>query len=137
MKRPLFTPEELEELRRFDAEIDAAEITDEDYRISDLIDSLLEEPERKRTNERKRAAYNQKKQEIVDEGGEEALKAFFKSEYAKTDKEVERERKRKWYQENKDRIRAQQKAYRIRSGRQPSAEEKARKKKEKAEKNAK
>ena len=123
----LFTPEELEELRVIDAEIDAEEMTDEDWRTSDFIDSILF-PEKARANARKRAANAERRQAIIREYGEEALKKKYKADYQKVDKEAERERKKIWYQQNKDRILAQQKAYRIRSGRNISPEQRAEKK---------
>ena len=55
-----FTPEELEELRRFDAEIDVAPMEYEDYLISDFVEALLfpeRERERAKRRERERRAY--------------------------------------------------------------------------------
>ena len=134
MKNSLFTPEELEELRRIDAEIDAEPMTDEDYRLSDFIDGILF-PEQKERKERKRADNRAQRDSFVEKHGEEALKAKYKADYQKN-KEADRERKKAWYAANKDRIRAQQQAYRIRTGRQMSPEEKAQKKAETAARNA-
>lgn len=53
--------------------------------------------------------------------------------YREAHKESEAERKKKWYQENKDRIKAKQKEYRVRTGRQMPPEQKEAKKRETAE----
>lgn len=92
----IFTPAELEELRRFDAEVDAAPMEYENFLISEFIDSLLF-PER----ERKCQSYERCRERYLQ----------YQSKYRATHQEEERARKRAWYQANRDRVAAQQKAY--------------------------
>lgn len=109
----MFTAEELEELKRFDEEIDKADLTYEDYLIEDLVEDLLF-PEKARERERKAESY---KRQMASKDPEK-LKAKRKADYAVKDKEAERRRKQEWYRKNKERIRLQQKDYRVRTGRQ-------------------
>ncbi len=100
-----FTPEELEELRRYDALIDAAPMTYKDYLLSDFVEALLfpeREYERKKQREAARRRYERRK---------EAVSAYGK-EYRAAHKEQEAARKRAWYQANRERILAQQRDYR-------------------------
>ena len=121
--KSIFSPEELEELRKFDSEIDAAEMTEEDYKISDFVDELLF-PERAKKNARSRSAYAERKRAQIESGTYETVRQGYKKAYAAKDKDKERERKRRWYQENKGRVHAQQRAYRIKTGRQKDPEAK-------------
>ena len=117
----LFTPEELEELRKFDEEVDAMELTYADYLLEDLVEDLLF-PEKAAT----RVKRSTKRREQIDakkkDGTYEAVARKYKEDYAKKDKAAERERKRAWYQKNKARIALQQRDYRVRTGRQKAAE---------------
>ena len=109
MKKPLFSAEELAELARIDAEIDAAPLTDADYRASEFVDTLLfPEREKARARNRAYAARNREK---------EAARV---AEWTAAHKAEVAARKKAWYAANKARIAAQQKAYRIASGRQAS-----------------
>lgn len=103
-----FTSEELEELRRFDAEIDAAPMTFEDYQISDFVEDLLF-PGQKRS----RQSYDRYREWYIAYG----------REYRTAHQEEERRRKQRWYQENKERVRAQQRAYRQRKAAEQRAGE--------------
>lgn len=105
MKKSIFTAEELEELRRFDEEIDRAEFTIDDYELSDYIDDLLF-PERVVVRERQRQNYQKR-------GGYAANKEKIDAYYQKNKDRV-RETHKAWYEANKERIKAQQKAYRDR-----------------------
>lgn len=112
-----FTPEELEELRRFDEEVDASDLTYEDYLLEDLVEDLLFPHRvvvRKKNVERH-------KRETASKSPEE-LKQKYKAEYAKKDKEAERRRKQEWYRKNKERIALQQRDYRMKTGRQKANE---------------
>ena len=95
-----FTPAELEELRRFDAEVDAAPMEYEDFLISELIDDLLF-PEQRRKRERSHQSYERCRERCLQYG----------KEYRATHQEEERARKQAWYQANRERVAAQQKAY--------------------------
>lgn len=108
-----FTAEELEELRRFDEEIDKADLTYEDYLIEDLVEDLLF-PEKAAERERKAESYRRQ----MAAKDQEKLKAKRKADYAKKDKEAEKKRKQEWYKKNRERIRLQQRDYRMRTGRQ-------------------
>lgn len=110
MSNPLFTAEELEELKRIDAELDSQPITMAEYEAMDLIEELLfpekftEKKERVRA--RRRAHYEEHREEHL-----EACRAYYAAH-----KEEIAARKARWYQENKERLRIQQREYRIRVG---------------------
>lgn len=108
----MFTAEELEELRKFDAEVDEADLTYEDYLLEDLVEDILF-PEKAEERER-RHEYRKAKREKVPVA---ERKRREKEAYAKRDKEAEKARKREWYRKNKERILLQQKDYRERTGR--------------------
>lgn len=100
-----FTPEELEELRRFDAEVDAAPMEHEDFLISDFVEALLF-PERERARAKQRAESRRRY-----EHRKEKARAYDR-EYQAAHREEVAARKRAWYQANRERVLAQQKAYR-------------------------
>lgn len=102
-----FTPEELETLRIFDNMIDGCSLNHADYESEKLIDELLFPSSGKRYN---RDAYREHMQQLSDE----ELKKIQdeRREYAKAHKEEIRKRKQAWYQKNRERIQAQQRAYR-------------------------
>lgn len=118
MSNPLFTAEELEELKRIDAELDSQPVTKEEYEALDFIEELLfpekfaEKKEKVRA--RRRAHYEKHR--------EEHLKAC--REYYASHKEEIAARKARWYQENKERLRIQQREYRIRVGQIRTPEQK-------------
>lgn len=104
-----FTPEELEELKRIDAELDAAPLTLEDYEAQEFVDDLLfpeKAKERAKNTESKRRYYERNKEKIL----------AYHNARREADPEKEAARKRAWYQANKDRVIAQQREYRIRTG---------------------
>lgn len=105
MKRPLFTPEELEELRRVDAEIDAAPFDYADWKAVELAEALLF-PERERVKQREysRRFYARNAEKVKQ----------YSREYYQAHREEIRARKRAWYQAGRERILAQQKEYRRR-----------------------
>lgn len=117
----LFTPEELEELKAFDAEVDAMELTYEDYLFEDFVDSLLF-PEKAAESVKRKTRYRERIAAKKKDGTYEAVARKYKEEYAKKDKAAERERKREWYRRNKERVALQQRDYRIRAGIQKPAE---------------
>ncbi len=102
----MFTPEELEELRRFDEMVDREKLSYEDYVLEDLVDDILFPHEA--AKRAKRAAARKARREKKTR---EELHREYREDYAKRDKEAERARKREWYKKNRDRVRAQQKAY--------------------------
>lgn len=105
MQRQLFTPEELEELRRFDAEIDAAPLNFEDWKTIELVEALLSpDCDRERA---KRREYNRRYYEHAKE-----KRRQYSRKYRAAHRESEAERKKAWYQANRGRVLAQQKAYR-------------------------
>ena len=85
----MFTAEELEELKRFDEEIDREDLTHEDYMLEELVEDILF-PE-KAAARKKLADYRKKKREAVPA---EERKRKAKEAYAKKDKEAEKARKR-------------------------------------------
>ena len=100
-----FTPEEREELRRYDAMIDAAPMTYEDYQLSDFVEALLF-PERERARAKQRTAARRRY-----ERRKEKARAYDR-EYQAAHREEVAARKRAWYQANRERVLAQQRAYR-------------------------
>lgn len=98
-----FTLAELEELRRIDAETDAAPMTYEDFMISELVDDLLFS-EKKQERERGHQSYERYREWYLAYG----------RAYRATHQEQEKARKKAWYQANRERVAAQQKAYRQR-----------------------
>lgn len=103
----LFSPEELEELRRVDAEIDAAPLDYEDWKAVELVEALLF-PERERERA-KRREYSRR----TYERNAEKIKQYSR-EYYQVHWEEIRAHKRAWYQANRERILAQQREYRRR-----------------------
>jgi len=110
MIRPLFTPEELEELKRIDAELDTLPVTPAEYAALELIEELLF-PEKATARKEKDRARRRSYYEKHREEGLEAGRAYYQEH-----KEEIAARKARWYQANKDRINAQQREYRIRTG---------------------
>lgn len=107
-----FSPEELEALRRFDAEIDAAPMEYEDFLISDFVEALLfpdREPEQVKRRGCKRREYEQHRERYL----------AYNREYRATHQEAEKARKRAWYQANRERVLAQQQDYRRRRSNGP------------------
>ena len=98
--RALFTPEELEELRQYDAMVDASPMSHEDWKVLGLVEDLLF-PERAREREAGRKARAARAQE-----GRARSKA-----YQEANKERIAARQRAWYQKNREQIRAQQRDY--------------------------
>lgn len=89
-----FTPEELEELRRFDAEIDAAPMEYEDYLISNFVEALLF-PER----ERERAKRRERERRTYERDAEKRRQ--YQREYRAAHKEEAAARKRAYYEANR------------------------------------
>ena len=129
--KKLFSAQELEELRLYDAEIDAEELTYEDFEQDDFIDEM-NDPAGAKKRAKKREAYHRRKEEMIQNGTYEDLVKGW-SEYYHSHKEQIKAKQKTWYEENKERIKAQQKAYRIRTGRQMTPEQKAAKKAASAE----
>lgn len=93
-----FTEKELEELRRFDALIDAAPMTYQDYIISDFVEGILF-PEQEKRRETARCRYRRRKDQA---------KAYAQA-YQAAHREEVAARKKAWYQANRERILASQK----------------------------
>lgn len=103
MGRPLFTPEELEELRKFDEIVDASPMTKEDYETSYFVSDLLfgfGEKQRKKAERIKSGSYEKERQRV--------------KAYAEKNKEKIKARRAAYYQKNKAAIAAKQKDYRAR-----------------------
>ena len=114
-----FTPEELEELRRFDAEIDAAPMEYEDYLISDFVEALLF-PDR----ERRRAQRREHDRRTYEREAEKRRQ--YQREYRAAHKEGEAAKRHAYYEANRERILAQQREYRRRKAEAREAEREAR-----------
>lgn len=117
MRRPLFTPEELEELKRIDAELDAQPVTPAEYAALEFIEELLF-PEKATARKekdriRRRSYYEEHREECLEVG-----RAYYQEH-----KDEIAARKARWYQENKPRISAQHREYRIRVGKTRTAEQ--------------
>ena len=114
-----FTPEELEELRRFNAEIDAAPMTYEDYQISAFVEALLF-PDR----ERRRAQRREHDRRTYEREAEKRRQ--YQREYRAVHKEDEAAKRHSYYEANRERILAQQREYRRRKAEAREAEREAR-----------
>lgn len=119
MKRPLFTPEELEELKRIDAELDAQPVTQAEYDALEFIEELLfpekTSARKEKDRARRRAYYEAHREECLEAG--RAYYAEHKDEIAA--------RKARFYQENKERITAKQREYRLRTSKRRTPEQRA------------
>lgn len=129
----MFTARELEELKEFDAAVDASEFSIEDEITARFVEELLlpyiylrpDYWELFHTGHGKQAWYLRRRWERVvcpalrveqDRRRREWRKKHPEQlerqrEYTRTHKEQEAERKREWYQKNKERIAQQQKLY--------------------------
>ena len=115
------TPEEAEELARWDAMCEAEDLTFAEYEQSDFIDEM---------NNPEKAAQKKRTHETYANFTAEQKAAHAKAveKYYWSHVEQVKEYHSKWYQENKERIAAQQRDYRIRTGRQMTPEQKEEKK---------
>lgn len=117
MRRPLFTPEELEELRRFDAEVDEAELMPADYYQSDKLEreveydrlDLEQQAARAHSRELNRMRRNSGPKKPKSEEKREHDRAVGKA-YREANKEREKIRKAAWYQAHKSEINARRNA---------------------------
>lgn len=106
--KPLFTPEELAELKAFDAEVDASDITLEEMRESrtrERYEALAVADDERR----KRMLYQKK---YYSEHRERILS--IRRNHYRQNRDAETERHRRYYQENRERCMAYQRAYRNR-----------------------
>lgn len=101
MRTTTFTPEELEELRRYDALVDESPMTCEDWKALTLVEDLLF-PERVAVRKANHARYLRRK---------EAMAAHGKT-YREANREREAARKMAYYLANREQILATQKARR-------------------------
>ena len=109
MRRPTFTPEELEWIKKVDAELDTKPLTLADYEAADIIEDLLF-PEKAGDKEKVRARHRAYYWAHRDDSLEHS-RAYYEEH-----KEEIAARKARWYQENKAVINARQREYRIRAG---------------------
>ena len=101
--RTIFTPEELEELRKYDALVDASPMTHQDYTLSAFVDSLLfPDMQREKRREAAHRRYEKRKDYVSAYG----------KEYRAAHKEREAARKKAWYERNRERVLAQQREHR-------------------------
>lgn len=109
-----FTEEELADMARFDAEIDADDspLTPEEYAQSRFNDELCF-PEWAKECERKRNGYQRKVAEAKAAGSYDELRTK-EREYRQAHSEEIKARKRRWYLENREKIREQQRGYHMR-----------------------
>lgn len=134
MKKALFTPEELEELRRFDEEIDAEGFTCDELEDAAVVEGLLF-PEREKQLARRRELWKLRVQQMIADGTYDEFRQK-QADYAEAHKEEIAARRHRYYEENKELIQMKQREYRIRKGLTMSPEEKARKKAENKAKRA-
>lgn len=112
----MFTPEELEELRRFDAEIDAQPITMKDYKLSREIDHIARtgEPPKPQKTSAKRQAYQKayyaaNRERILEYGRRykeehrEERRLYFRA-YHTAYRERHRENQRRYYAAHREEI---------------------------------
>lgn len=101
MRTTLFTPEELEALRRYDALVDESPMTCEDWKALALVEDLLF-PERVAVRKVNHARYLRRKEAMAARG----------KAYREANREREAARKRAYYQANREQVLATQKARR-------------------------
>lgn len=101
MRTTTFTPEELEELRRYDALVDESPMTCEDWKALTLIEDLLF-PERVAVRKANHARYLRRKEAMAARG----------KAYREANREREAARKRAYYQANREQVLVTQKARR-------------------------
>ena len=106
-----FTPAELEELRRYDALVDASRMTVQDYKQIKLDDALCF-PALTRWLAEQTARAAQRKEKLIERGEYEAAKAK-QRQYEEENRAKIKARKAQWYKDNRARIRAQQREYGI------------------------
>ena len=104
-----FTPEELEELRRFDEMIDNEPMRDEDYKLSDFVDDLLF-PHLVQKREKSAAKDASQKAATIESGEIDKVREKARK-YQEENREKIKARRAAYYQKNKERIAAHQKAY--------------------------
>ena len=98
MARPMFTPEELEELRRADAELDETFVlTSEEYKASSRRDREALH-DRKGTAGNTREAYNRALSSGTRESLNETKRAWHRANYDRI-----RERKKEYYRKTRER----------------------------------
>lgn len=101
MRTTIFTPEELEELRRFDALVDESPMTREDWKAPVLVEDLLF-PERVAVRKANHARYLRRKEAMAARG----------KAYREANREREIARKRTYYLANREQVLVTQKARR-------------------------
>ena len=106
-----WTAEELEELRRFDEEVDASPMTADDYAASDLIEEILF-PEASKKRQKTHEKHLRWKKRVGSEKVAERNQKY--RDYSAKHKEQIRERRRRYYLEHREEIRAKQKDQRAR-----------------------
>jgi hypothetical protein len=118
MAKPLFTPEELEEMRLADEEIEAKfSLTSEEREASNYRDRITRIDNSFGKERLKRKLYEDNREKINERNKEkywtnpEAARAKSKK-YRDANKEKEAERKRRWYEANREKVREHQLAYR-------------------------
>ena len=104
------TEQERRELAAFDAEIDAQPMTTEDFRYTAFVEDLLF-PDLAKKREHIAAKYARQKRDKQAAGTWEAQREKARK-YHEDNRERIKARKALYYQQNKERIAAQQKAYR-------------------------
>ena len=104
-----FTPAELDELRRYDALVDASRMTTADYRQIKLDDALCF-PALTRWRAERTAMAAKRKATLIERGEYEAAKAK-QRQYEDEHRAEIKARKAQWYKDNRARIRAQQREY--------------------------
>ena len=103
-----FTEKELEELRRFDALIDASPMTYRDYIISDFIEDILfPELEKQRAESHRR--YQRRAESHRRYQRRKNLAKAYAQAYQAAHREEVAAKKKAWYQANRERILASQK----------------------------
>lgn len=123
-----FTAEELLELRKYDEEVDAADLSYDDYLSEDFVEDLLF-PEKAQMRE-KRKEYRKECESRAKSDGTYDEQKKKRSKYAKANKDKIRAYQHEWYLKNKERIALQQREYRMKTGLQMTPEEKEKKKAE-------
>ena len=104
-KRPLFTPEELEELKRIDAELDAVPVSNEEVQESLRRDRAAafaaKDNKRAKVAERQRRYREANKEKVAE----------YQRRYREANKEKVAEYQRRYYEANKEKVAERQRQY--------------------------
>ena len=109
-KRIIWTEEELKSMTEWDAKIDAAPMTCDDYKLSDFVETLLFPDHHKKVEKRAIKTKRIKDRRVAN--GKQTEYVAEQKQYREDNKERIKARRAEYYKKNKETIAGKQKAYR-------------------------